>query len=180
MKQIRNNVFETNSSSTHSICISKAPVTIGKHISFYIGEYGWENACVNIADYLYTAILEQNDSDELLNELKSILDSHSIEYEFEEPEYSYSKDGTSKWLEYGYIDHSFEAREFIDAVLSDDDLLMRCLFGDSRVYTGNDNQDDSPAGCGIAQDKYYDSDSKTMIDNPYHDEEHYDYFYKGN
>ena len=179
MKQIRNNVFETNSSSTHSICISKAPVTIGKHIFFHIGEYGWEKACVNTADYLYTAILEQNDSDELLNEFKSILDSHSIEYEFEKPIYSYSKDGTSKWLKYGYIDHSDETREFIDAVLSDDDLLMRCLFGDSWVYTGNDNQDDDPAGCDIACDKYYDYYSGIM-DNPYHDEENYDYFYKGN
>ena len=55
MKQIRTSVFETNSSSTHSIAISKKPVTIGKYIYFGIGEFGWENDCVNTADYLYTA-----------------------------------------------------------------------------------------------------------------------------
>lgn len=180
MKQIRNNVFETNSSSTHSICISKAPVIIGKHISFHIGEYGWENGCVNTADYLYTAILDQDDRDEFLDRLKDILDRYSIKYEFEAPLYAHSKDGTSKWLTYGYVDHSYEAREFIDAVLSDDDLLMRYLFGDSYVYTGNDNQDPDPAGCDIACNQYYDGDSHTMVDNPYHDKEHYDYFYKSN
>ena len=37
-----------------------------------------------------------------------------------------------------------------------------------------------PAGCAIARKKYYDDDSHTMVDNPYHDEEHYDYFYKSN
>jgi len=180
MKQIRRNVFETNSSSTHSICISKAPVTAGKHIYFGIGEYGWENDCVDIADYLYTAILEQYDTNELLEKLKDMLDSHSIEYEFEEPKYETSSDGKYKWLNHGYIDHSGETREFIDAVLSDDNMLMRCLFGDSCVYTGNDNQDDNPSGCNIADEKYYDWEKGEMVDNPYHDPEHYDYFYKGN
>ena len=103
MKQVRRNVFETNSSSTHSICISKAPVTAGKYIHFRIGEYGWENDCVNIADYLYTAILEQYDVDELLKKLKDILDSYSIEYEFEKPNYKISSDGRYKWLATHYL-----------------------------------------------------------------------------
>lgn len=180
MKQVRRNVFETNSSSTHSICISKAPVTVDKHIHFRIGEYGWENDCVDIADYLYTAILEQYDVDELLKKLKDILDSYSIEYEFEKPNYKISSDGRYKWLDYGYVDHSSETREFINAVLSDEDMLMRCLFGNSCVYTGNDNQDDDPNGCNIADDKYYDWEKDAMIDNPYHDPDNYDYFYKGN
>ena len=58
MIQIRAGVFETNSSSTHSIAISKKPVVIGKSIRFGIGEFGWENDCVDTADYLYTAILD--------------------------------------------------------------------------------------------------------------------------
>ena len=33
-RQIRSSVFETNSSSTHSIAISKAPPVIGKYIHF--------------------------------------------------------------------------------------------------------------------------------------------------
>ena len=75
MKQIRKNVFETNSSSTHSICISKAPATIGKHISFHTGRYGWKYGCVDTPSYLYTAILCQEEKDELLSKLKNILDS---------------------------------------------------------------------------------------------------------
>jgi hypothetical protein len=176
-RQIRNSVFETNSSSTHSICISKNPAVIRNFINFKIGEFGWENDCVDTTDYLYTAILCMYDSEELLERLKNILNDHSIEYEFEEPEYS-----DSGYLNYGYIDHSFETREFIDAVLSDEDLLMRCLFGDSCVYTGNDNQDADPDGCDIADETIWEYENGKYVEkpNPYHDPENYDYFYKGN
>ena len=176
-KQIRNSVFETNSSSTHSIAISKKPVVIGNYVHFGIGEFGWENDCVNTADYLYTAILVQNESDALLKQLKNILDSYSIKYEFEEPEYIVSDE--YKFLRYGYIDHSEEIGEFIFTVLNDENMLMRYLFGDSSVYTGNDNQDNNLSGCDIAKEYYYDWDGKKCL-NPYHDAENYDYFYKGN
>lgn len=180
-RQIRNSVFETNSSSTHSIAISKKPVAIGKSIHFGIGEFGWENDCVGTTDYLYTAILEQDNREDLLDRLKEILDKYSIEYEFEEPEYIDSESGY-KWLDNGYIDHSNEVREFIFAVLNDEDLLMRCLFGDSCVYTGNDNQDPHPAGCNIADKITWEYENGKYIEmpNPYHDPENYDYFYKGN
>lgn len=179
-RQIRSSVFETNSSSTHSIAISKKPVVIGKYIRFCIGEFGWENDCADTADYLYTAILEQDEHDELLDKLKKILDKYSIEYKFDTPKWHKSSNGTDKWLGYGYIDHSYELREFLDTVLSDEDLLMRYLFGDSTVYTGNDNQDPNPSGCNIADEEYYDWGSSKMVVNPYHDPENYDYFYKGN
>ena len=181
MIQTRRNVFETNSSSTHSIAISKAPVSVnGRHIHFYIGEFGWENDCVDTADYLYTAILEQDNHKELLDELKEILDRHSIEYEFEDPVWHESSIGNDVWLEYGYIDHSYELGEFLSIILSNEDLLMRYLFGNSCVYTGNDNQDDDPSGCNIADEEYYDWDKREMVVNPYHDPVNYDYFFKGN
>ena len=176
MKQIRRNVFETNSSSTHSICISKKPVTAdGQFIHFYIGEYGWENDCVDTANYLYTAILCMEDSEDLLEKLKDILNYHNINYEFEEPEYY--EEG---WLKHGYIDHSYDTREFIDAVLNNEDMLMRCLFGDSYVYTGNDNSSDYDNMCYAAYDTIWDDDYKNRIPNPNHDETKYDYFFKGN
>ena len=181
MKQIRRNVFETNSSSTHSICISKAPVTVGDYVLFGIGEYGWENDCVDIVDYLYTAILEQTDRDELLTKLKNILDNHNIKYKFKTPKYWTSSSG-NKYLDDCGIDHAGETREFINAVLSDDDMLMRCLFGDSCVYTGHDNQDCRPSGCNIADEIIWVYENGNYVEkpNPYHDPEHYDYFYKGN
>ena len=179
-RQIRSSVFETNSSSTHSIAISKAPVVIGKSIHFGIGEFGWENDTADTADYLYTAILEQNNSSELLNKLKEILDKHSIEYKFEEPRYVKSSYG--EYLDYGYIDHGYELGEFIDAVLSNEDLLMRYLFGDSTVYTGNDNQESDPSGCDIADEYYWTEENGKYVEklNPYHDSVNYEYFYKGN
>lgn len=180
MKQIRRGVFETNSSSTHSICISKAPVTAGKYISFGIGEYGWENDCVDTTDYLYTAILEQPDRDELLERLKNILDDNHIVYEFEEPKYWISDNG-DKYLEEGYIDHSCETREFINAVLSDTDMLMRCLFGNSYVYTGNDNSSSYNNRCYSAYETIWDEDDyQKKISNHNHDPANYDYFFKGN
>lgn len=179
-KQIRSNVFETNSSSTHSIAISKAPVVAGKYISFGIGEFGWENDTADTADYLYTAILEQNNSSELLNKLKDILDKHSIEYKFEE--HRYVKSSYGEYLDYGYIDHGYELGEFLDAVLNNEDLLMRYLFGDSTVYTGNDNQESDPSGCDIADEYYWTEENGKYVEklNPYHDSANYEYFYKGN
>ena len=179
-RQIRSSVFETNSSSTHSIAISKAPVVIGKSIHFGIGEFGWENGVADTADYLYTAILEQDDGLDFLGKLKEILDKYSIEYEFEEPIWSKSFDGTYTWLSYGYIDHSNEVRELIYTLLDNEDLLMRYLFGDSTVYTGNDNQDHEPSGCNIADAEYYDWGTSKWVANPYHDPKNYEYFYKGN
>lgn len=178
MKQIRRGVFETNSSSTHSICISKAPVTVGEYVLFGVGEYGWEDDCVDIVDYLYTAILEQSDRDELLTKLKNILDNHNIKYKFKTPKYWTSSSG-NKYLDDCGIDHAGETRDFIDAVLSDDDMLMRCLFGDSCVYTGNDNSSDYDTMCYAAYESIWDYNNK-KIRNPNHDPANYDYFFKGN
>lgn len=184
MIQIRSSVFETNSSSTHSIAISKKSVTIGKYVYFGIGEYGWENDCVNPANYLYTAILYVYSSEvaeEKIEHLKRILDKYDVSYEFEEPEYWISSDGRA-YLDNGYIDHGYELGEFLEAIFSNEDLLMRYLFG-AFVYTGNDNQDDCPSGCNIADKYIWEEDEHgNYVEklNPYHDDENYEYFYKGN
>lgn len=182
-RQVRSSVFETNSSSTHSIVVSKKPVAAGGRIHFGIGEFGWENDRVSIVDYLYTAILLQKEHNELLDRLKGILDNNSIEYEFEEPLW-WRPDGSNHvYLDNGHIDHYDETREFVFAVLDNEDLLMRCLFGDSCVYTGNDNQDSEPDGCNIASQHVYVVDNGgryVQVQNPYHDPANYDYFYKGN
>ena len=169
MRQIRNGVFETNSSSVHSICIQKDKnITLPNSIHFYIGEYGWEFDCVDTASYLYTLILNSGDKEEKLNTLKNILDKHNISYTFEE-----SKTG--------YVDHDSCARNFIDAVLNDEDLLLRCLFGtDSCVYTGNDNSAEEDDMCYCAYKTIWDGEKCEFIPNPNHEPDKYDYFYKGN
>lgn len=185
MIQIRKGVFETNSSSTHSICISKAPVThLPKSVVFRAGEYGWENRRVeNTASYLFTAILDGPPAlrTERLARLENSLASLGIECVFRYP----------TWIaEYGcyencYIDHGYELGDFIDAVLSDQDLLVRYLFGYSCIYTGNDNQDPQPGGCDIAEEFYWEYEESNdwqgrKLANPYHDKEHFEYYMKGN
>lgn len=185
MRQIRNNVFETNSSSMHSIAISKEPVAgFPESIYFYLGEYGWEFDNVSPASYLYTAIMtiyDKKDSDNKLNKLKSILDSRGIKYEFETPKF-----GSGGWLKNGYIDHSENLDAFIETVLSNEDMLMRLLFGNSCVFTGNDNSDPEEQAYikrwnSVIEDYDYETGETTMRENPYYmGTKDYDWFYKGN
>ena len=63
MIQIRRNVFETNSSSTHSLAVPQDYNTYSikkKKINFHLGSYGRPSKPVkaNPADYLYTAIMQ--------------------------------------------------------------------------------------------------------------------------
>lgn len=181
MKQVRANVFETNSSSTHSICISKTPVVAeGQFVKFGFDEYGWGDECVtDTASYLHTAIYEVYDkitAAEKIQMLKDILTSHGVKCAFEKPKW----DKNYGWFESGYVDHGYELREFVEAVLNDYNLLMRLLFGDSCIYTGNDNSSDYDSMCWSAKEYTYDYDARCQIPNPNHDPEHYDYFFKGN
>ena len=155
-RQIRNSVFETNSSSTHAMCISKDPVDMntysGCYVEFTHGKFGWEwgiyNSLKNKAAYLYQALIscygrnawdEEKDMDkfnEYLDKLSSILGEYGITCSFEAPtvdEWGYDK---------GYIDHGGETKEFVEALFEDSGLLLRYLFNnDSYIVTGNDNDD---------------------------------------
>lgn len=85
MYQIRKGVFETNSSSTHSICISRAEAKIptGQTVRFCWGEYGWENDTVyDTASYLYTGIMENDGAAENLEKLKEMLDEMGVKCDF--------------------------------------------------------------------------------------------------
>lgn len=151
-RQIRRGTFETNSSSTHAICITKSEYRHNSfsHIDFEIGEFGWENdeydSLYNKASYLITAILsfDKDEADENLQKLKDILDSNNIGYTLPELKVNSWEYEGKKGYYYdinGYIDHSGETKEFVEAVLSDSDRLFRFLFGDSFIITGNDNDD---------------------------------------
>lgn len=71
----------------------------------------------------------------------------------------------------------------VETLLENEDLLLRYLFGNSEVYTGNDNQENVPNGCDIASETFWKEDDMgryKRVANPYHDPENYDYFMKGN
>ena len=193
MKTIRRGVFESNSSSTHSIAISKekVPNIAGRHVYFGAGEYGWEQDCVgDTASYLHTAIVDSSTPaqyEEKINKIKEILDRYGVQYEFAPVEYKRSKynpdyeyiEFASPNYQWAHVDHAYECAELINTLLSNEDLLIRYLFGDSCIYTGNDNSDDEDSMCYCAEATIWDDNYET-IPNPNHDAEHYDYFFKGN
>ena len=124
-RQIRRSVFETNSSSTHAICITKDGYKKRDYIEFYISEFGWEcdvyRDAHSRASYLITAIFDQTKdyTDEKLQQLKNILDSNNIEYIIPTPEVKlWEYDGKIRYYYDidGYIDHSEDTREFIISI----------------------------------------------------------------
>ena len=193
MIQVRNGVFETNSSSTHSIAVQKAmPSRYPDTVYFEIGEYGWEFETVDPADYLYTAILCLYNKDtvqEKCAHIENVLSAIGVKCHFQKQKwktYTYSDGTTSTYEVHADIDHGYETSHFVETLMSDDDMLIRFLCGsDSFVATGNDNggYDENPM-CYAAKESWheYNSDTDEWEDfkNPNHDGEHFDYFFKGN
>lgn len=199
MIQIRHNVFETNSSSSHALALARE-ADYNNHpdiVNFEQGGFGWEDEEVSPADYLYTYILTvmmghyEDDipaSDVFENPyIKDIiynLSKFGIKCTFD----GYNED--NYWGEVihvgGYIDH--ESRDMLssvfDSLISDENILYRYLFA-SHVYTGNDNESSEAPDYILMRDycsKYIEEwNSNTMkyeyIENPYYDPKHYDYYY---
>lgn len=142
MIQVRQGVFETNSSSVHSIAIPKELGTIPKtHLIFKFDEFGWGREEVDPCDYLYTAMHEFLDREDFIKgiyHIQNLLNAHGITYEFldfDEIEYGEEDDD---YYKYGYIDHSKGLGPFLADVLGDDNRLLAFLLG-GVVHTGNDN-----------------------------------------
>jgi hypothetical protein len=153
MKKIRRSVFETNSSSTHSICVAETDeYQIPKSIHFDFGEFGWEfdvlRSVGEKADYLYTGLIHNKRPKDAKSIIK-FLRLKGIDVTFEPPKYvkkSYVHEG--KTHEYvscendGWVDHGTELNEFLDTMVKNKKALLAYLFSDlSYVLTGNDNSD---------------------------------------
>lgn len=180
MKQIRHCVFETNSSSTHSIAVPRQmKIYDGCTVDFYIGEFGWAEEQVTPADYLYTGILEQENSEELLDKLKDILYRHDIKFSMEPPK-------RDKWgLASGYVDHGYELCDFINELLESDERTLAFIF-DGLVFTGNDNSDSEFINRTEEFYEAYEFSNGNCVThkeaNPYYmpNNDEYDWYYKGN
>ena len=140
MIQIRNGVFETNSSSTHSIAIPRYCNT-SDDMSFHIGEFGWEFDEVDPVDYFYTALYVTSKTmaelEDKMERLKDVLSSYGIDANFAEVQCE-ERNG---WLDHdGYIDHGYELKYFVNELLNNSDKLVRFLSG-GLVFTGNDNSE---------------------------------------
>lgn len=148
MKIIRKSVFETNSSSTHVISITKHNnYNIPKHINFKFGEFDWEYETYkdmeSKASYLYTMteyfdgeyIKEFNKRELYLKKIKEYLDEEGITYTFED-----RKVNEYGWDDNGHIDHGAYSPEIIEGILESKEKFFRYLFDDrSYITTGNDN-----------------------------------------
>lgn len=155
-RQIRQSCFETNSSSTHAICIATEDVlNIPKDIHFGFNDFGWEcNTYSSItakANYLYTCLpyvaKDYNTLIEYVTFIYNTLKSHGVE--------NITMDnfeiGIGTWggiyfdiqpANDCYVDHGNEADEFVKAVCTDEDKLLHYLFSKkSYVETGNDNDE---------------------------------------
>ncbi len=198
MIQIRRNVFETNSSSTHSIAIPREHAKKYPNvIHFGIGEFGWGFAEENPADYLYTAILDYYHNTEereaKLAELKAALDAYDIRYTMQEPKFEvYSEDPSKTYLNWdcGFIDHSEDLGEFLNAVFANAETLLDFAFY-GLVFTGNDNSDAEERAFTFRDtptyiDSHYNGKDKKWVDeeitNPYYQKEYdnYDWYVKLN
>ena len=184
MKLIRQETFETNSSSTHAIAIIKDNgYKIPKKINFNFGEFGWEyNVYRNTNDkasYLYTMIQYfdtsyipgYNKKDEYIAKIEEYLDKEGINYKFEE--YRINDYG---WYDNGYVDHGCNNPDIIEDILEDKETFFRFLFDErSYVSTGNDNDNGYYIpGIGYSyDDEYWDSKIEDL-------EKQYDIYYKGN
>ena len=142
--QIRSNVFETNSSSVHTITISNnSPQRIDNYIFFDRGEYGWEweiyNSCQDKANYLYECMIDlfynNNSLKEKCDRIRKELALYKVDCDFAEV----NEDNV---YYDGYVDHGNENKELVDYLLDNPDKLINYLFNDaSYIATGNDNVD---------------------------------------
>ena len=159
MIQTRQGVFETNSSSTHSIvvCRRNTPKEYG-FLFISIGEYGWEVNTLTTpserASYFYTLACDFLCRD-VADDIWRVMCKYGIDCEFTDHAH-FDKDG---YLDNGYVDHCGEGQEFVEAMLHSEKRMIDFFFNPgSLVRTANDNcwGDDDP--CYLNPADYPDSE----------------------
>lgn len=157
MKQVRPRLFETNSSSVHAIVITtnnniEIPKDIPPILEMEMADFGWEvdrySDFQSKLQYLYNACESHEAYKSKLDDFLSAVGIEIVDYT---P---------------GYIDHSYEAADFLKFIFSDIDNFKRYLFSpDSFIQTGNDN------GCW---------EMVNEVIKQYSGDPRYDVFFKGN
>lgn len=154
MRTIRENVFETNSSSSHSISLSDSsiisdemmdtiPLNEDGDIVLSGGEFGWQwekfNDAFTKANYcaVYVVLYSPHLTDRLVKVIKDQTGANNVIFNI-------SDDVNSST--YSYIDH--DSYDVAEAAFGSDDVLRRFIFDKKSIlYLGNDNE--------IAPDKFY-------------------------
>ena len=153
--QIRKSVFETNSSSVHSISIAKYNSKTDDHIVLEAvpGQFGWEHELYESAfyklSYLWTAVYcfaddealgEEQDFDkhaQILEDWKKIISDVFIEYNIE---IGFKHVTPFSW-DY-YIDHHYMLKDMLEDFKNNPELMVDFVMGEkSALETYNDNDD---------------------------------------
>ena len=149
--KIRKGLWETNSSSVHSLVIKKeSPKNLPKEVFFGLGEYGWEEGWYNGIEekcrYLNTALYcryvcyydDKSEYKKYQQKISEILKTNGINATW----FDISKIDEDDMYNY-HIDHADELEDFISYVIDiDPNLLIQWLFNeDSVLVTDNDNND---------------------------------------
>ena len=170
MIKIRRGMFETNSSSTHTIIVTDNKTEPGNLVDFAIGEFGWSFGTLTTIDekasYLYTMACEMLSRD-VYQDLYEILVKYGVECSCSVPA-KFTKRSWGEYLDNGYVDHASDgdAKEFVERMLNHEHALIKYLFSDeSFVITGHDNCD---------EDEYKWMEEQADVDYPHTT------YYKGN
>lgn len=170
MIKIRRGIFETNSSSTHTIIVTDRKTEPGNLVDFAIGEFGWGfeklTSIDEKASYLYTMACEQLGRD-VYRDLYEMLVKYGVRCSCSVPAVI-RHESYGDYLDNGYVDHACggEAIDFVDRMLNHEHALIKYLFSDkSFVVTGNDNCD---------EDEYKWMEEQADVDYPHTT------YYKGN
>jgi hypothetical protein len=167
MKTIRNNVFETNSSSCHSITFSTGYPDDQKDYQLLVtgdGDFGWgydklETPAekMNYATIAYACICASEDEcEQVLSEIKRVFALHGVTVSFSENDAGeqqaiwfevddWDKSGIATAHTSGYIDHQSQPHEsdncerLAKMFRDDPDELYSFVFGDAYIIIDNDN-----------------------------------------
>lgn len=135
---IRTGVFETNSSSTHSICVAKnVDIYLPKEIHFEFGSFGSEYKKLDTikekASFLYTAFFNIDDIGGM-NKIFLLLNKMKINIKVEKPRYESGYIGPTNG---GYIhDMTSEIHTFLKEITKKDNLLNYLFSPLSYVVSG--------------------------------------------
>lgn len=163
MKTVRLSVFETNSSSCHTVTIGGSAADTQDGLTLEVrgtGEYGWESGKVystpeELMDYAMVAFGYVCQSEEFLKErmeeISECFARHGVTVEWFEYEpgldhvcWNENHDFGNRICE-GYIDHqsapgSNDECSYVARIVGEDaEALYDFVFGGSTVETGNDN-----------------------------------------
>ena len=143
MVKTRKGMFETNSSSTHTIIVTDRKTEPGLFVDFSVGQFGWEFKKLDYtnhkASYLYTMACAQKHRD-VYQDFYEMLVKYGVQCTCREP-----AKFDSGYLSNGYVDHysDDDAMRFVDRMLNHEHALIKYLFSDeSFIVTGNDNSYD--------------------------------------